>query len=108
MSAKEPKSIQSLLLGQNSELGALVDEARRQVTLRDHVASQLPEKAQSHIVAARIEDDTLTIICDSAPWATRIRFYSQTLLQFLATDHNLEARSLVVKVRPQFRPDHDL
>ncbi len=105
MSAKEPKSIQSLLLGQNSELGALVDQARRKVTLRDHVASHLPQSAQSHVVAASIEDDTLTVICDSAPWATRIRFYAQTLLHFLATDHNLEARSVVVKVRPHFQPD---
>ena len=108
MSAKEPKSIQSLLLGQNSELGALANQARRQVTLRDQVASQLPEGAQSHVVAASIEDDTLTVICDSAPWATRIRFYAQTLLQYLAADHNLEARSLIVKVRPHFQPERDL
>ncbi len=108
MSSKEPKSIQSLLFGQNSELGALVDEAQRKVTLRDHVANQLPEDARSHVVAASIEDDVFTVICDSAPWATRIRFYAQTLLQYLATDHNLEARSLIVKVRPHYRPDCDL
>ena len=105
MSAKEPKSIQSLLLGQSPELNALVEQAQTQVALRDQVASQLPKIMQSHVVAASVDGDILTVICDSAPWATRIRFYAQTLLQNLATDHNLEACSLIVKVRPHFRPE---
>ena len=105
MSAKEPKSIKSVLLGQSPELSALVEKAQCQVTLRDQVANLLAEPMRRHVVAARLEDATLTVLCDSAPWATRIRFYAQTLLQFLATDHNLEADSVIVKVRPHFRPD---
>ena len=105
MSAKRPKSIQSLLLGQNPELSALVEQAQCHVALRDQVANQLDEPMRSHVVAANLEGGILTVLCDSAPWATRIRFYAQTLLQNLAADHNLEACSLVVKVRPHFRPE---
>lgn len=108
MSSKKPKSMRSLLLGKDSGLGALVDKARLQVALRDQVADALPEDVRCHIVAANIEDDTLTVVCDSAPWATRVRFYSQSLLDFLATDHNLEARSLIIKVRPHRYPERDL
>lgn len=104
MSAKRPKSIQSVLQGQNPELSALVKRAQSQVTLRDQVASVLPEAMRSHVLAASLNDETLTVLCKSAPWATRIRFYAQTLLQNLAADHNLEANSLIVKVRPELNP----
>lgn len=103
MSAKKPKSIQSVLLGQSPELSALVKNAHIQVTLRDQVASVLSEPMCRHVVAARLEDEVLTVLCDSAPWATRVRFYAQTLLQNLAADHNLEANSLIVKVRPPLK-----
>ncbi len=105
MTAKRPKSIQSLLRGQNPELAALVEQAECRVALRDQVANLLAEPLRGHVVAASLEGGILTVLCDSAPWATRIRFYAQTLLQNLAADHNLEASSLVVKVRPHFRPD---
>ncbi|MFK8030284.1 MAG: DciA family protein [Gammaproteobacteria bacterium] len=105
MSAKEPKSIKSVLLGLSPELSALVEQAESHVTLRDQVAGLLAEPMRRHVVAARLEDNALTVLCDSAPWATRIRFYAQTLLQNLAADHNLEANAVIVKVRPHFRPD---
>ncbi|MEM7083680.1 MAG: DciA family protein [Pseudomonadota bacterium] len=105
MSAKEPKSIQSLLLGQNPELSALAKEATRQVALRNQVAEALEAPMRDHVIAVSLTDATLTLICDSAPWAARIRFYAQKLLQNLAADHNLDADTVIVKVRPNPPPE---
>lgn len=105
MSTKEPKSIKSLLSGEFSELAALGKKAQDHLTLVQRVSDSLPEILRNHVFAADIDRDILTIVCDSAVWATRIRFYSQTLLENFAPDHNSTITRVIVKVRPRWRPN---
>ncbi|NNF17913.1 MAG: DUF721 domain-containing protein [Gammaproteobacteria bacterium] len=103
MSTKNPKSIKSLLLDECSAVAALGEQARTHQTLVQHVRDALPDAYRKHIFAAELSDDILTVICDSATWATNVRFYSEKLLLNVAPDHKSVISRVVVKVRPHRR-----
>jgi len=100
MSAKEPKSIKSVLLEQNSALASLSERAAQSQSLLGQVQHSLPHAMRDSIYAANLEDSQLTLVCASAQWATRLRFYSETLMQDFAADHKIRIKTIRLKVRP--------
>lgn len=104
MPTKKPESVKNLMRGTFTELAALRHKAQEHQTLLEAVAKSLPEVVRDHVVAAVADGETLTVVCDSAPWATRVRFYSESLLENLAPDHKSTISAVTVKVRPRWYP----
>jgi hypothetical protein len=75
-------------------------ERRAQATidLADRVRAALPGPEKEHVVSATYKEDTLTVLADSAAWATHIRYAQQDLLAKLQAAGETRFTKLKVKV----------
>ncbi|MCW8955294.1 MAG: DUF721 domain-containing protein [Gammaproteobacteria bacterium] len=76
------KSISNLLQSQ------LVNKARNLDKLRHLVHACLPDNCKPHVQLAGIKDNCLVLIIDSPVWSSRIRLYTNNILDMLK-EHNL-------------------
>lgn len=65
--------------------------------------SALPEDCQSHLEVGGIRDNQLVILTDSAVWQTRLRMYSQSMLESVHQHTELRLSRLIIKVTPPRR-----
>jgi len=97
---QKPKSINELLRTGGNRLGALKARAdARSVTL-EHVCRALPPKLAESIVSAGLEGGRLTIGVAGAPWASRLRYHTDSLRLRVGTDLGREILSVRIKVVP--------
>lgn len=66
--------------------------------------STLPEECQPHIEVGGVRDNQLVILTDSAVWQTRLRMYSQSMLESVQQHTELRPSRLIIKVSPPRRP----
>lgn len=74
--------------------------AARALTVLDAVRAELPGEAAGHVLAASVKDGTLTVLVDSAAWATRIRYEAPGLSGPVGQRLGAEIARTVVRVRP--------
>lgn len=103
-SKQKPTSISDLLsksegLLQRLRTGAS-DAERALETARRH----LPEELGRQLWAASFEAGVLSLLVESAAWATRLRYASGGLAAGLGTELGAPVTKVVVKVRPRPRP----
>lgn len=61
------------------------------------VKASLPVHCQDHVDVADIRNNQLVLITDSPAWASRLRLYSQNMLQMLEEHANLKLASVYIK-----------
>ena len=65
--------------------------------------STLPEDCQSHLEVGGIRDNQLVILTDSTVWQTRLRLYSQSMLESVHQHTEYRLSRLIIKVSPPRR-----
>jgi predicted nucleic acid-binding Zn ribbon protein len=81
-------------------LERLREGAARALTVLDAVRAELPEEPAGHVLAAWVKEGTLTVLVDSAAWATRIRYESPGLSGPVGKRLGVDIARTVVRVRP--------
>ena len=83
-------------------LGPLFADLERRVQatidLADRVRLALPGPEKDHVVSATYKAETLTVLADSAAWATHIRYAQKELLAHLHAAGETRFTKLKVKV----------
>ena len=85
------KSISNLLQS------TLVKKAKELDKLRQIVHACLPDNCRPHIKAAGINENSLILTVDSPVWSSRIRLYSNNILELLE-QHNI-AKIQSIRIR---------
>ena len=75
-------SLQALLT-QSGRLRRLIKQAQVLQALEDRLSERLPPSLKRHCQVAAMHDDTLVLAASSAAWATRLRYLTPSLLDFL-------------------------
>jgi len=67
------------------------------------VKTALPEDCRDHVEIAGIRDNQLIILTDSPVWQTRLRLYSQTMLEILHQHTGLKLNRVKLRLSPAKR-----
>ncbi|MCU0974835.1 MAG: DUF721 domain-containing protein [Steroidobacteraceae bacterium] len=62
--------------------------------------AELPAEPAGHVLAASVKEGTLTLLVDSAAWATRIRYEAPGLSGPVGRRLGVDITRTVVRVRP--------
>ena len=100
---KLSRSVNKVLQEAEPELAILVTRTRQLRSLTDKFRTLLDPTLASHCYIGNISDGKLTILVDSAAWASKFRFYSQSILPDLCDLHPTfnKVRQIKVKVLNQ-------
>jgi len=85
---KSSRPVNKVLSEANDELAILVTRSRQLANLTAILRRQLDTNLAPHCYIGGLEKDKLTVIVDSAAWATKFRFYSAILLPNLKEAHH--------------------
>jgi predicted nucleic acid-binding Zn ribbon protein len=92
----------SELLGQaNPTLERLREGAKAAERTVDAVRQSLPAEVAEHVWGASTEDGTLTVLVDSAGWATRVRYAVPELKRGVGDRLGERVLKVNVRVRPR-------
>ena len=91
--ARNPTSLNKLL-SRHAPLRRWLEDAQAQSLLMDQLIAQLPSAIRPHCLGARLDEDTLVVLADSAAWATRLRYEVPRVLD------QFGARNLRIRVVP--------
>jgi hypothetical protein len=95
--------VDALLSAPGSILGALTEQARGLARLNRAVSAELDTELAPHCQVAGLHNGTLTIICNSAAWATRLRYHGPALRDRLAAA-GVPISAIRVTVSPPHQP----
>jgi len=73
-------------------------------SLKNSLVPALPPEFMSKIVYAVVEDQTLTIFCDSPAWSSKLRFYDREITTALKSQGMLLKKVLSRTVPPVEMP----
>jgi hypothetical protein len=96
----KPRSINELLRTNGKRLGALKTRSNERTVVREHVCAALPPRLAGTVVSAGLEQGTLTIGVTSAPWASRLRYASESLRLQVGTAMGVTVQSVRIRVAP--------
>lgn len=96
---KLSRSVDKVLQEADSDLAILVTRTRQLRALTDKLRSLLDPALAKHCYMGGIEEEKLTILVDSAAWASKFRFYSQTLLPALNEVHPAFSRIKTFQIK---------
>lgn len=74
--------------------------ASQAAAVLDAVRAELPAEPAGHVLGASTRGATLTLLVDSAAWATRIRYEAPGLCEAVGKRLGTELSRAVVRVRP--------
>ncbi|MGD9386138.1 MAG: DUF721 domain-containing protein [Thioalkalispiraceae bacterium] len=97
---KLSRSVDKVLQQADSELAILVTRTRKLRALTEAFRSLLEPELAAHCYIGNIERERLTVMVDSAAWASKFRFLSQSILPALNNlDHIFsEVKQIQVKI----------
>ena len=81
------RSVDKVLQEADSELAILVTRSRQLRGLTDKFRALLEPALAAHCYIGNIDNDRLIVMLDSAAWASKFRFYSQSILTDLRNLH---------------------
>jgi hypothetical protein len=93
------EDLKRILGGLSPALAKLESRAAAAQRLTERVRQQLPENLRAHLVSAARRDSVLTLVVDSAAWATRVRYAARQLQASLEARGEPPISKLSVKVR---------
>ncbi|MCZ6715952.1 MAG: DciA family protein [Gammaproteobacteria bacterium] len=95
------RSLDKVLQDNNSGLSRIIHQASQMAVLRESVAELLPEDHRAHLHGVSLkEDQSLTLLTESAAWASRFRYLESTVRQGLKLKTGLSIDRVIIKVRP--------
>ncbi len=95
------RSLDKVLKDNNSGLSLIIHQSSQMATLRKSVADLLPEDHRAHLHGVSLkEDQSLTLLTESAAWASRFRYLESTVRQGLKLKTGLSIDRVIIKVRP--------
>ncbi len=94
---KAPKSLKQILGSKNPGMQELLQQTQKLRQLNAQLAYLLPLPLSLHCTAAGISNQTLTLLVESAAWATRLRLQTPSILKGL---HHFQIQALTVKIQP--------
>ena len=101
MQTPSVRSLDKVLQDNNSGLSRIIHQASQMAVLRESVAELLPEDHRAHLHGVSLqEDQSLTLLTESAAWASRFRYLESTVRQGLKTKTGLAINRIIIKVRP--------
>jgi hypothetical protein len=101
---QKPKSISELIRVGGRRLTDLsVRSEARNATLT-HVRAALPPPLAAAVVSAGLEEGLLTIGVNGAPWASRLRYVTDTLRMRVGATVGVDIKSVRIKVVPPRSP----
>ncbi|MCH9026257.1 MAG: DUF721 domain-containing protein [Proteobacteria bacterium] len=95
------RSLDKVLRDNSSGLSRVIHQASLMAALRESVAELLPQDHRAHLHGVSLqEDQSLTLLTESAAWASRFRYLESTVRQGLKTKTGLAIGRIIIKVRP--------
>lgn len=95
------RSLDKVLQDNSSGLSRIIHQASLMAALRESVAELLPEDHRAHLHGVSLkEDQSLTLLTESAAWANRFRYLESAVRQGLKTKTGLAIGKIIIKVRP--------
>ena len=107
---KSSRHVNKVLSEASSELAMLVTRTKQISNLTAILRQQLDTNLAPHCYVGSIEQNKLTVIVDSAAWATKFRFYSPVLLPNLKQAHHSFAKIEQIQLKilqPVQKPESD-
>ena len=98
-SMKSTRRIDKLFQEVDSDLAILITRTRLLRRLTRVLRTQLDPELADHCYVANIEQETLVLLADTAARASKLRFYSATLLESLPQLDRVFARIKYIKVK---------
>lgn len=104
MLTSEKHSIESYFKNPKHQLANLVDKINQLRVFNQALIGILEDKLMRHCQVVNVEQGTLTLITDSASWATKLRFQTPEILKKMQTSSTfLKIKKLKVLIRPKER-----
>jgi hypothetical protein len=85
-------------MGGNSRLTNLKGKSRERSLVLTHVCSALPHELAATIASAGIEHGQLTVGVVGAPWASRLRYLTETLATHVGESMGVEILRVRIRV----------
>jgi hypothetical protein len=98
---RKPIPLSELLGKGNPTLERLREGAKAADRTLDAVQQSLPEELRPHVWGASEEAGTLTVVVDTASWATRVRYAVPELNAGVGDRLGVPVLKVVVRVRPR-------
>ncbi len=99
MIMKLSRSVNKVLVEANDDLAILVTRTKELSYLTQILRQQLEPDLAVHCYIGKLDKDCLVILVDSAAWASKLRFHSQTLLPQLQMAHQSFAQLSLIRVK---------
>lgn len=96
---KLSRSVDKVLQEADSELATLVTRTRKLQALTLTFRQVLDPELASHCYVGNIENDCLTVLVDSAAWASKLRFSSHSILHNLNQLNHMLSRINKLEVK---------
>ena len=103
---KSTRPINKLFQEADSDLAILITRTRLLRRLTHLLRKQLDPDLAEHCYVANIEQETLVILADTAARASKLRFYTATLLEALPQLDSVFFRITRIKVKILNQPQH--
>ena len=88
----------------SNKLGQQILKKAKQLRhLNQAVKASVPTDCREHMEIAGIRDKQLIILTDSAVWQTRLRLYSQTMLEALHQHSGIKLNQVKLRLNPPKR-----
>jgi hypothetical protein len=97
---QNPKSLRDLLSGAGKNLTALKSRSKERSWVVEQVRSALPSRLAAAVASAGVEGQRLTIGVVGAVWASRIRYFTDTVRKRLTLSLGVEILSVRIRVVP--------
>jgi hypothetical protein len=94
------KSVSELLERGGKRLSLLKTRMAERSAVLDQVREALPARLAQAVVSAGIEQGRLTIGVDGAHWASRLRYFTETLRKRVAASARVEVQVVRIRVVP--------
>lgn len=99
-----PRSLPDRLQAGHSQLGRIVRQAQRLLTLQDQTRALLPANLRDHVFVAALDTGHLRLLVSSSARATQLRYLQGRLLEELPARSGESIHHISVAVRPPDRP----
>jgi hypothetical protein len=97
---QNPKSLRDLLSGAGKNLTALKARSQERLRVVEQVRAALPARLALAVVSAGMDGQRLTIGVVGAVWASRIRYFADTVRKRLTSTLGIEILGVRIRVVP--------
>ena len=99
--SKKPRTLVQFLAGQDQGLTRLFAQAKLLTQIKTIINQVVDYQIAQQLEVAKIQNKTLTVLCESPVWATRLRYMEPQIIEKLQQySDTRQVQKLQIKVRP--------